>query len=86
MMPSLSHRLVAVYHSKAENTAVSTAVRCPAVTAVLAERACCPFLTFELIFPAPHDMLWLRLRGSEAAKEFVQSSFLLRVPAGAARE
>jgi hypothetical protein len=53
---------------------------------VLAERACCPFLTFELVFPAPHETVWLHLRGSEEVKEFVRGSFLLRVPTGVVRE
>ncbi len=53
---------------------------------VLAERACCPFFTFELAFPSPHERVWLRMCGGEEVKEFVRGSFLLHVPAGAARE
>ena len=38
---------------------------------VAAERRCCPFFRFEVVFE-PHDgPLWLRLRGSEAIKGFV---------------
>ena len=52
---------------------------------VLAERACCAFLSFDVVFPAPHDAVWLHLRGGEEVKEFVSGTFLLRVPADAAR-
>jgi hypothetical protein len=40
----------------------------------LAERRCCPFFTFELVFE-PNQRLWLRLRGSTAIKEFVASGW-----------
>jgi hypothetical protein len=36
-----------------------------------AEKACCPFFTFELVFAPEDGPLWLRLRGSEAIKRFV---------------
>ena len=36
-----------------------------------AEKECCPFFTFELVFTADNGPLWLRLRGSEAVKTFV---------------
>jgi hypothetical protein len=52
---------------------------------VLAERACCAFLSFDLVFPTPHDAVWLHLRGGEEVKEFVRGTFLLRVPTDAAR-
>jgi hypothetical protein len=38
---------------------------------IAAEKECCPFFTFELIFEPNDGPLWLRLRGSEAIKEFV---------------
>ncbi len=39
---------------------------------VAAERRCCPFFTFELVFE-PHDgPLWLRLRGSASHKRFLR--------------
>jgi len=53
---------------------------------ILAERACCPFFTFELAFPSPHERVWLRMSGGEEVKEFVRGSFLLHVPADAVRE
>lgn len=42
---------------------------------ILSERACCPFFTFELSFPSPHESVWLTLRGGEGVKEFVAGSF-----------
>ena len=42
---------------------------------VLSERACCPFFTFELTFPSPHQSVWLTLRGGEGVKELVAGSF-----------
>jgi hypothetical protein len=53
---------------------------------VLAERACCPFMTFDLAFPSPHERVWLHIGGGKDVKEFVRGSFLLHVPADAARE
>jgi hypothetical protein len=50
---------------------------------VLAERACCPFFTFELSFPSPHEAIWLSLRGSEEIKAFVGEGFLQRTLASA---
>jgi hypothetical protein len=35
------------------------------------ERACCPFLYFELHAEQQDGAFWLRLRGPEGAKEFV---------------
>ena len=35
------------------------------------ERACCPFLRFELHAEQQDGPLWLRLRGPEGAKEFI---------------
>ncbi len=53
---------------------------------VAAERQCCPFFTFEVVFE-PHERgLWLRFRGSEAIKAFVQENFPLALSeAGSAR-
>jgi hypothetical protein len=46
------------------------------------EKQCCPFFTFELVF-APNDgPLWLRLRGSQAIKEFVRAELDGIAPAG----
>jgi hypothetical protein len=42
---------------------------------ILSERDCCPFFTFELAFPSPHESVWLTLRGGEGVKEFVAGSF-----------
>src|SRR5262245_9817886 len=44
---------------------------------ILSERDCCPFFTFELTFPSPHQSVWLTLRGGEEVKEFVAGSFAL---------
>jgi len=52
-----------------------------ALAFVAAERRCCPFFAFELIF-APHDgPLWLRVRGSAEAKAFWRSEIEGAVPA-----
>jgi hypothetical protein len=42
---------------------------------ILSERDCCPFFTFELSFPSPHESVWLTLRGGDGVKEFVAGSF-----------
>jgi len=39
---------------------------------VAAERRCCPFFTFEVVFTPHGGPLWLRLRGSDAIKAFVR--------------
>jgi hypothetical protein len=49
---------------------------------VFFERACCPFLTFEVMFPSPHEVVWLRLRGGAGVKEFVRASFASRATGG----
>ena len=46
----------------------------PLVEFIRAERECCRFLRFELIFEPQLGPLWLYIRGSEAAKEFVRES------------
>jgi hypothetical protein len=48
---------------------------------VAAERQCCPFFTFEVVFEPHGRGLWLRFRGSEAIKAFVRENFPLAVPA-----
>lgn len=40
------------------------------------ERKCCPFFTFELEFEPQEGPLWLRLRGPEGVKAFVEHSFI----------
>jgi hypothetical protein len=46
---------------------------------ILAERACCPFFTFELTFPSPHQTVWLAVRGGEGVKEIVRYGLLPKV-------
>ncbi len=40
---------------------------------IAAERRCCPFFTFELVFEPAEGPVWLRLRGPEGVKEFIRS-------------
>jgi hypothetical protein len=40
------------------------------------ERECCRFLRFELVFEPDLGPCWLRLRGSQAAREFIRSTFV----------
>lgn len=49
---------------------------------ILAERACCPFFTFELTFPSPHETVWLAVRGREGVKEIVHDALASRVTVG----
>jgi hypothetical protein len=42
---------------------------------VAAERRCCPFFSFELVFTPHGGPLWLRIRGSAAIKAFVHDNF-----------
>jgi hypothetical protein len=51
------------------------------MTVVAAERQCCPFFTFEVVFEPHGRGLWLRFRGSEAIKAFVRNTFPLAIPA-----
>ena len=37
------------------------------------ERLCCPFLRFELTAEQENGPLWLRLRGREGVKEFIEA-------------
>src|SRR5579884_2675391 len=39
---------------------------------ISAERKCCPFFTFELVFEPGQGPLWLRLRGPEGTKQFIK--------------
>ena len=48
---------------------------------ILAERACCPFWTFELQFPAPHQVVWLAIRGNEEAKGIVRDALVPKITA-----
>ena len=48
----------------------------PMVNFIKTERECCQFLRFELVFEPQLGPLWLQLRGSQDAKEFVQATFI----------
>ncbi len=48
---------------------------------VAAERQCCPFFTFEVVFEPHGRAIWLRFRGSAAIKAFVRDNFPLAIPA-----
>ena len=48
------------------------------VDAVCAERSCCPFFLFELVFEPGEGSVWLRVRGPEGTKEFVGEALLSR--------
>jgi hypothetical protein len=48
---------------------------------ILAERACCPFFTFELAFPSPHQVVWLAILGNEEAKAIVRDGLVPKVTA-----
>jgi hypothetical protein len=39
---------------------------------ILQERECCPFFGFELAFEPGRGSMWLRLRGPDGSKQFVQ--------------
>lgn len=49
---------------------------------ILAERTCCPFFTFELAFPSPHEVVWLAVRGREGVKEIVRDALMSKVTKG----
>jgi hypothetical protein len=40
------------------------------------ERACCPFLAFEIVCEPAAGPIWLRLRGREGVKDFIAVQFL----------
>jgi hypothetical protein len=42
---------------------------------VSAERKCCPFFDFEIELQADNGPLWLKLRGNDGVKIFMQSEF-----------
>ena len=46
---------------------------------IAAERRCCPFLRFELVFEPHGGPLWLRMRGSPRVKAFIAETFSSRV-------
>ena len=48
---------------------------------IVAERACCPFFTFELTFPSPHQAVWLHVRGSAGVKDFVRETLVAKLAA-----
>lgn len=48
---------------------------------ILAERACCPFFTFELQFPSPHQVVWVVIRGNEEAKGIVRDGLVAKIRA-----
>ena len=53
---------------------------------ILAERACCPFFTFELTFPSPHQAIHLTVRGREGVKEIVRASVASTLIEGASAD
>ena len=44
------------------------------------ERKCCPFLIFEIIFDPELGPIWLRLRGGEGVKAFVEQAYKTAQP------
>lgn len=42
---------------------------------IVFERACCPFLSLELVAEAEEGPVWLRLRGPGGTKAFLERSF-----------
>jgi hypothetical protein len=42
---------------------------------IAAERRCCPFFTFEIVFTPHGGPLWLHLRGSAEIKAFIRDQF-----------
>jgi hypothetical protein len=53
---------------------------------VLEERACCPFWSFALTFPSPHQEVWVTVRGNAEARELARRLLVdpLTAPADAA--
>ncbi len=43
---------------------------------VVAERSCCPFFLFELVFEPGNGQIVLRVRGPEGTKQFIGEAFL----------
>jgi hypothetical protein len=52
---------------------------------IAAEKQCCPFFTFEVVFEPNDGPVWLRLRGSKEIKEFVLAELDGIAPSHAAR-
>jgi hypothetical protein len=48
---------------------------------VLAERACCPFWSFDLTFVSPHADVWLAVRGNDEAKALVRTGLVEKLTA-----
>ncbi|WIG57901.1 MAG: hypothetical protein OJF49_000646 [Ktedonobacterales bacterium] len=48
---------------------------------IITERACCPFFTFELTFPSPHQAVWLDVRGGVGVKDFVRDTLVAKLAA-----
>ena len=44
---------------------------------VVAERSCCPFFRFELVFQPGGGEILLRVRGPEGTKQFISEAFSL---------
>jgi hypothetical protein len=44
---------------------------------VVAERSCCPFFRFELVFEPGGGEILLRVRGPEGTKQFISDAFSL---------
>ncbi len=49
---------------------------------ILAERACCPFFTFALVFAPDHTVISLQLRGSASIKALIAADWLADMPLG----
>lgn len=47
------------------------------VELVVAERTCCPFLTFEILFEAAGGPVLLRVTGPDGAREFIREESIL---------
>lgn len=47
------------------------------------ERACCPFLSIELVAEPKRGPVWLKLRGPEGTKPFLERAFALCEAGGA---
>jgi hypothetical protein len=43
---------------------------------IMSERKCCPFFTFELLFAKNGGPVYLHMRGSKDAKEFIKKGLL----------
>jgi hypothetical protein len=56
-----------------------------ALAFIAAEKECCPFFTFELVFEPNGGPLWLRLRGSDQIKAFVRAELDGMAPSPVAR-